>query len=133
MATGAVSERVGQMSRAIEPFMDAIVRGPIGRMPRDRPVADFAAGNPQEGTLPEFLAALQRWSVPQNTGWFGYKEPDRRAREVAAAALSARLDLPFETDDVYLARGASGGLAIALQALVDPGDEVVLQSPPWSS
>src|SRR5439155_16531659 len=94
MAPGVVSERMGLMWRAVAPFMDAVVMGPIGRMPRDRPVADFVAGNPQEGTLPEFLAALQRWSVPQNTGWFAYKTPDRRARHAAAAALAARLGLP---------------------------------------
>ena len=131
MASGVVAERIALMQRAVAPFMEAIVMGPIGRMPRDRPVADFVAGNPQEGTLPEFLAALQRWSTPRDTGWFAYKGPDQRAREVAAAALGARLDLPFGPDDVFLARGASGGLALTLQAVLDPGDEVVFLSPPW--
>jgi aspartate aminotransferase len=131
MASGVVAERMELMWRAVAPFMEAVVLGPIGRMPRDRPVADFAAGNPQEGTLPEFLAALQRWSVPQHTGWFAYAEPNRPARAVAAAALRERLDLPFEPDDVFLARGASGGLAMALQAVLDPGDEAIFLSPPW--
>src|SRR5262245_57535065 len=131
MTAGVVSERMELMWRAVAPFMEAIVSGPIGRMPRDRPVADFAAGNPQEGTLPEFLAALQRWSVPQNTGWFAYRRPDPRARATAASALRQRLDLPFELDDVFLARGASGGLAMALSAVTDPGDEVIFLSPPW--
>jgi aspartate aminotransferase len=131
MASSVVSERAGRMARAVAPFMEAVVLGPLGRMPRDRPVSDFAAGNPQEGTLPELVAALQRWSVPQESGWFAYKMPDQRAREVAAAALRARLDLPLETEDVFLARGASGGLATTLQAVIDPGDEVIFLSPPW--
>jgi aspartate aminotransferase len=131
MGSGVVAERMALMQRAIAPFMEAVVLGPLGRMPRDRPVADFAAGNPQEGTLPEFVAALQRWSTPRDSGWFAYKAPDQRAREVAAAALGARLDLPFSPDDVYLARGASGGLALALHAVLDPGDEAVFLSPPW--
>ena len=131
MASGAVAERMALMRRAVAPFMDAVVMGPLGRMPRDRPVADFVAGNPQEDVLPGFVAALARWSVPRDPAWFAYKAPDPRAREAAAAALRERLDLPFEAGDVFLARGASGGLSLALQAILDPGDEVVFISPPW--
>ncbi|MDQ3810846.1 MAG: aminotransferase class I/II-fold pyridoxal phosphate-dependent enzyme, partial [Chloroflexota bacterium] len=45
--------------------------------------------------------------------------------------LSHELDLRFEPQDILLARGAHGGLATALGAVVEPGDEVVFISPPW--
>jgi aspartate aminotransferase len=126
-----VAARVELQQRALAPFLDVVTRGPAARMPRDRPVADFLAGNPQEGALPGFLDALARWSVPQAPDWFGYRVTDPGARAAAAAGLRERLDLPVGADDVFLARGASGGLVMALQAIVDPGDEVVFVSPPW--
>src|SRR5262245_37711381 len=128
---GPVAARVETMQRALAPFLEVIARGPAARMPTDRPVADFLAGNPQEGALPGFLAALARWSEPQTGNWYGYKPPDPRARAAAAASLRQRLDLAFEADDVFLARGASGGLVLSLHAVLDPGDEVVFVSPPW--
>jgi len=93
--------------------------------------ADFTAGNPQELALPPYVAALTRWSVPQDKDWFAYKFLDRRAQEVAAAALGDRLGLAFTPDDIVLCRGAFGGLALALGAVLDPGDEAIFVSPPW--
>lgn len=131
LATTPVARRIELMQRAVAPFFEAMVAGPPSRMPKDRPVADFLAGNPQELTMPAFVAALTRWSVPQAKDWFGHKMPDRRAQAAAAEALSERLGLAFEPEDICLARGASGGLRVVLQALVDPGDEVIFLSPPW--
>jgi aspartate aminotransferase len=39
--------------------------------------------------------------------------------------------VPFEADDVMMTTGAFSALAIALNAVVDPGDEVIFISPPW--
>jgi aspartate aminotransferase len=39
--------------------------------------------------------------------------------------------LAFEPDDVALTPGAFGALAVALDVLVDPGDEVIFSLPPW--
>jgi hypothetical protein len=90
-----------------------------------RPVADFLAGNPQEGALPGFLAALARWSVPQDPGWFGYKMPDPRAREASAAALRERLGLAVEAGDVVLPRSPIAD-DVAFAALLARRDVYVL-------
>ncbi|HVE96382.1 MAG TPA: aminotransferase class I/II-fold pyridoxal phosphate-dependent enzyme [Pseudonocardiaceae bacterium] len=39
--------------------------------------------------------------------------------------------MDFAAEDVFLTRGASGAVALALQAVVEPGDEVIFLSPPW--
>ena len=57
--------------------------------------------------------------------------PDPTAQAAAAEGLSRELGLTFEAQDILLARGAHGGLATALGAVVEPGDEVVFVSPPW--
>jgi len=81
--------------------------------------------------LPEYVDAIRRASIPQNPGWFGYKTNDAHACEVAARSLVDRLDIPFETEDIFLTKGASSALVVALSTILNPGDEVIFQSPPW--
>ncbi len=50
---------------------------------------------------------------------------------VVAASLSRRLGRLFEAEDICLTTGGFAGLAVALAALVDPGEEVIFVSPPW--
>ena len=92
---------------------------------------DFVAGNPHEFALPEFVEALQRWSVPQDKDWFAYKMNEREAQEPAAEALRERTGVAFEPDDIAMTTGAFGGLTISMRAVVDPGDEVIFLTPPW--
>jgi aspartate aminotransferase len=92
---------------------------------------DFTFGNPHELPLPEVVAAFQRWLVPQDKDWFAYKDNEPGSREVVAAALRARHDLPFAPEDIFLTNGAFAAIAVTLAALVGPGDEVVVLDPPW--
>jgi aspartate aminotransferase len=49
----------------------------------------------------------------------------------AALGLTKRLGLLFAPEDILLTRGAFGALELALETVVDPGDEVMFVSPPW--
>src|SRR5437763_1499310 len=117
MTEHAVARRVGSLHRAMWPFMEGILQFVEARQRSGARANDFTAGNPQELAMPAFVAALTRWSVPQDKDWFAYKLPDRRAQEAAAAGLSDRLGLHFEPQDIVLAHGAHGGLALALHAV----------------
>jgi aspartate aminotransferase len=97
----------------------------------DPTICDFVVGNPHDMPLPEFSAALGRWSVPQNKDWFAYKMSEPASRAVVAASLRARRGLPFADEDIFMTNGANAALAVVLGALVDPGDEVIFISPPW--
>jgi len=102
--------------------------------PRDlaHPAAcDFLAGNPVELASPEYVAAVQRAVEPDSPAYYRYGPPWRPAVDAVTAALAGRLGLELEPEDVFLTRGASSGLAILLRTLLDPGDEVLLMSPPW--
>lgn len=92
---------------------------------------DFLAGNPQEMATPAYIDAVQRAVVPDSPSYYSYGPPWRPAVAAVTAALAERLGLALEPDDVFLTRGASSGLAVVLRALIDPGDEVVMMSPPW--
>jgi aspartate aminotransferase len=98
----------------------------------DHPEAcDFLAGNPQEMAMPAYVEAIQRALVPDSTSYYSYGMPWRPAVDAVTAALSERLGLELDPNDVFLTRGAGSGLALLLRVLVDPGDEVMMMSPPW--
>ncbi len=122
-----VARQVEAVQRALGSFFEVVTQS-RGEQPV---IADFLAGNPQEPTLPGFVEALQRWSVPSSTDSFAYRPMHEPARQAAAASLTAELGMDFATEDVFLTRGASGAIALALSTVVDPGDEVVFLSPPW--
>lgn len=92
---------------------------------------DFLAGNPQELAKPAYVEAVQRAVVPDSPSYYSYGPPWQPAVRAVTAALAERLALELEHEDVFLTRGASSGLGMVLRVLIDPGDEVIMLSPPW--
>jgi aspartate aminotransferase len=115
-----------------QPLLRFFTESPRALMdPSDPENADFVFGNPQEMVLPEFVEALQRWTVPQDKDWYAYKFNEPYAQAAAAGALRDRRGEPFEDQDIFLTDGAFAGLNISIGAVTDPGDEVVFLTPPW--
>lgn len=94
-------------------------------------VFDFTLGNPDLEPPPRFKEALRTVAAHPAPGLHGYM-PNAGllpAREALAAELSARYRVTLGPGDLVLTCGAAGGLNIALKALLDPGDEVVVLAP----
>jgi aspartate aminotransferase len=126
-----VATRIGAISRAAANFMSWITQPELAELSADPEAANFAVGNPQEMPLPGFVDALRRAAEPRNKDWFAYKFSEPESQEVVAAALREELGIPFEPDDIAMTTGAFGALATAVQLLIDPGDEVIINLPPW--
>ncbi len=94
-------------------------------------LSDFAIGNPHEMPLPGFVDALQRWSTPQNKDWFAYKLSEDNARQAVAQTLRAWRGLPFEAEDIHMTTGGFAAITVALNTVVNAGDEVIFITPPW--
>jgi aspartate aminotransferase len=92
---------------------------------------DFMFGNPHEMPLPGFVSALQQWIIPQNKDWFAYKMNEERPRQVLAENLRSTRGLEFRPEDIFMTTGAFAGLAVVLNAVIEPGDEIIFVSPPW--
>jgi aspartate aminotransferase len=92
---------------------------------------DFLAGNPQEIASPQYVETVQRALVPNSRSYFAYGPPWQPAVDAAAKALGERLDMSLDPADVFLTRGAASGLALVFRIALDPGDEVLMMSPPW--
>ncbi|NDJ77265.1 MAG: aminotransferase class I/II-fold pyridoxal phosphate-dependent enzyme [Chloroflexi bacterium] len=94
-------------------------------------LSDFAVGNPHEMPLPGFVDALQRAVVPQNKDWFAYKMNEQQSCETVAQSLRLWRGVPFEADDIHMTTAGFAAIAVTLNAVVNPGDEVIFITPPW--
>lgn len=92
---------------------------------------DFSLGDAHELPSPSFVEVLQRWLVPQNDNWFGYKNNLPESRATVSAALKALRGLSITPEDIFMTNGTVVGLAICLQMLAEAGDEVIILIPPW--
>ena len=101
--------------------------------PDDRPVISFAGGLPDVPSLPseELLRATrtvlerERREALQYGGTFG----PQPLREAIAKRSSVIEGIPLTPDNVIVSSGAAHGIGIACEALLDPGDTVLVESP----
>ena len=119
-----------RLRASIEPFL-SFFGGAFAELNREPDIANFAVGNPQEMPLPAYVEALERHVVPQDKDWFAYKLSEPESQRTVAESLRARTGLDWDPDDVAMTNGGFAAIAVALRALLEPGDEVVFVSPPW--
>lgn len=127
----STSSRIQELQRLNANVFQFAVESDWSRRKNDPDACDFAVGNPHEMPLTGFVAALQKAVVPQNKEWFAYKDNEIESRKTVAAALKQWRGVNFQPDDIFMTNGAFGAIVVALDALVDPGDEVIFLSPPW--
>jgi len=94
-------------------------------------VADLSLGNPSNDPPAAFFESLREEAEagPARPHRYmtnpGYPE----VRATVAAHLAERTGVAYEAGDIFMSVGAAGAINAALRVLLDPGDEVVLQSP----
>ena len=101
--------------------------------PDPRPVISFGGGLPDVPSLPDEALLLatrtvlerERREALQYGGVFG----PLPLREAVAARSSGIEDLPLTPDHVIVSSGAAHGIGIVCEALLDPGDVVLVESP----
>jgi aspartate aminotransferase len=126
-----VSTRSHEIFNTMAPFFRFVSDSVWARRSGDPSLCDFVFGNPHEMPLAGFTAALQRKLVPQNQEWHAYKLNEESSQRTIAAALREQRGVAYEPDDIFLTNGAFAALTVTLNAIVNPGDEVIFISPPW--
>ena len=124
------SRRMDRLAASIAPFM-AFFTGPFAKLNKNPDVANFAVGNPQDFPLPEYVDALHAHLDPKRRDWFAYKDSEPKSRITVARSLTARTGMRWDPADVHMTNGGFAALAVAMRALVEPGDAVIFLSPPW--
>ena len=128
-STSAATHRA-RLRTSIAPFL-SFFSGPFERLNEEPDVANFAVGNPQEMPMTEYVDAMQRALVPQDKDWFAYKISEPASRRLVAGTLSRRTGLAWDPADVAMTNGGFAALAVAMNTVIEPGDEVIFLSPPW--
>ncbi len=94
-------------------------------------VYDFSLGNPFGEPPEEFLNELRRLINDPTPGMHRYM-PNAgftETREAIAKVLAEDSGMDFKWDNIVMTCGAGGGLNVALKAVLDPGDEVIVFTP----
>ena len=125
--------RIAKRANAVEDTISPTMRfiGEHFERAKTPGMSDFTFGNPQEMPLKAFVDSLQHWSQPQNKDWFAYKMSEDKSRQTIADSLRSARGVPFEPDDIFMTNGGFSAIAISLLTLIDPGDEVIFNTPPW--
>ena len=97
----------------------------------DDDYCDFALGNPQTMPLEGFVTALRDAATPQSPDWYSYKMTEPSSREIVQDSLLKLTGRDYAGDDIFLTNGATGALLVTMNVLIESGDEVIYNSPPW--
>lgn len=95
-------------------------------------VLNFTIGNPSvpaPACVAESIQRQLRTVPPQELHAYTPAPGLPAVREKMAAYLRETFGIPYTAEDLYLTHGASSALAIAMQGLLSPGDEVVTLAP----
>ncbi len=94
-------------------------------------VFDFSIGNPDAPPPAQFDKILQEVVQDNTPGEHGYTPTDGHlwVRDTIAKKITLEQEMVVTGDDMLMTYGAAGGLNIALKAILNPGDEVIVLAP----
>ena len=97
----------------------------------DDKVFDFSIGNPSVPAPPQVKESVLRWMENDPVALHGYTPAagDPSVRQAVADHIARAHGVPATAANVYVTAGAAAALAIAISAVTEPGDEVIVISP----
>lgn len=94
-------------------------------------VITLAAGEPQAATSTVVVEAAVDAVRDPAMHHYGAAQGDPALRAIVADAISGNTHLAWEAEDIQIALGAKHALFLALQTLIEAGDEVLVALPGW--
>lgn len=98
---------------------------------RGADVITLAAGEPQAASSAVVVEAAVAAVRDPATHHYGTAQGDPALRALVATTVTGDTGVLWSADDVQIALGAKQALFLALQALIDTGDEVLVAAPGW--
>ncbi len=94
-------------------------------------VFDFSLGNPDLEPPAEVIEAMIRTAKDLTPGQHGYMSNGGylSTRQVVADDISKKSGLDVKPEAICMTVGAAGALNVAVKAICDPGDEVIVLAP----
>jgi aspartate aminotransferase len=124
-----ISSRLGAIAHSATMAIDARQKA----MKRDGlPVISFGAGEPDFPT-PEPIAQAGVAAIAAGHTKYTAVNGIQELREAIAGRLKSDLNLHYSPEQITVSNGAKEALYNTFQALLNPGDEVIIPSPYWVS
>ncbi len=95
-------------------------------------VIGFAAGEPDFNT-PDHIKEAAFTAIRENFTRYTPSTGILELKKAACARMKADFDIDYTPDQVVVSSGAKHMVYLALRALVNPGDEIILPTPAWVS
>jgi aspartate aminotransferase len=129
-AGARISARIGGIAESATLAVDAKAKA---RRSAGRDVIGFGAGEPDFATPPEIVAAAVE--ACRNVDYHHYTATAGLPELRAAVAAKTRRDSSYavEPEQVLVTNGAKQAVYEAFATLLDPGDEVLLPAPYWTT
>jgi len=122
-----------QRARAVTESVTLAMSSKANRLRAEgRPVLSFAAGEPDFGT-PDHIRDAGIEAIRSGQTRYTAASGMHELRTAGAAWLQREFDLPFGVDEVMVTAGAKPALHLALTALLEPRDRVLVPAPYWVS
>ena len=93
-------------------------------------VIALAAGEPDFDTPPHIKEAAER-ALREGKTKYTPSAGIQELREAVAEKLERENGVKYDPSEIIITCGAKGALYLALQAICDPGDEVIIPAPYW--
>lgn len=91
-------------------------------------VFDFSLGNPSVPCPQDYTDAVIKMHQerdPMEIHGYSPSLGNTKVREIIAASLWRRFDIPYKTEHIFMTSGAAGAIAHAVRLVTKPGDEVI--------
>ena len=125
--------KLAERTQRIKPSVTLAIAAKAGKLRSEGvDVANFSAGEPDFDT-PERIKAAAVDALRKGMTKYTDVRGIEPLREAITQKYQSEYDLTYRKEDVLVSCGAKHSLYNILQAVVDPGDEVVIPAPYWVS
>jgi aspartate aminotransferase len=125
--------RLARRTQGIKPSVTLAIAAKAGKLRADGiDIANFSAGEPDFDT-PEHIKTAAIDALRQGMTKYTDVRGIEPLRDAVAQKYQREFGLSYRKEDVLVSCGAKHSLYNVLQAVIDPGDEVVIPAPYWVS
>lgn len=125
--------RFSSRAKAISPSATLAISGAAKKLKAEgKPVLAFSAGEPDFVSPPAAMEAARK-AIDRGETHYTINSGIAELKSEVCSYYKRHFGLEYEPSEVLVASGAKPLVYEALQALVDPGDEVIVFSPAWVS
>ena len=123
--------RFSRKAQSIEPSVTLAISAKAAEMRAEgKDIIGFGAGEPDIDT-PDYIKQAAKEALDMGMTKYTPAAGTTELRKAVAARLKRKYGLEYSYKDIVISNGAKHSLFNAFQAMLDPGDEVIIIGPYW--